>query len=133
MSDPVGRYARLCVHGHWEAHPVEGASGFFKLGDCPGGSLLDAETIIIAKVDGKWPFDAVERLAAAVPDDALAAALALKENGQTVWVCEAHKAASWSGFPAERSICPVWVVLDGNVQSPCRMVKAVLHIHREGT
>ena len=80
MSDPVGRYARLCVHGHWEAHPVEGASGFFKLGDCPGGSLLDAETIVIGKVDGKWPWWAMDPIPVTTDEgarnvlDALAAA-----------------------------------------------------------
>ena len=60
MSDPVRRLAQLCEHGRYEAHPVEGASGFFKLGDCPGGTLLDSETIIIGKVDGEWPIWAID-------------------------------------------------------------------------
>jgi hypothetical protein len=57
--------------------------------------------------------------------DSLRELLALKENGQTVWWCEKHKK------PSDREwYCKV----DSNLPFPsCRMVKASLHIHREGT
>lgn len=39
-------YARLCEHKELKTHPIE-KSGFFKLGDCPGGEFLPEDVLVI--------------------------------------------------------------------------------------
>jgi hypothetical protein len=70
--------------------------------------------------------------------------LALKENGQTVWwICEKHnsKGAHFPGDAVppvcEASINAAYRIgsnpFNNRGKNKCRMVKASLHIHREGT
>lgn len=47
-------YARLCIHGEVKAHAIL-LNGFYKTGDCPGGSVLPDDTLVIVKEEDDWP------------------------------------------------------------------------------
>jgi hypothetical protein len=61
--------------------------------------------------------------------------LALKENGQTVEWCESHQApfGKEGHFPTCLAARYYQAAFQRDLGDPCRMVKASLHIHREGT
>ena len=63
MSDPVRRLAQLCVHEELKEHfilPTIWSKSPTSDNFCPGGTLLDSETIVIEKVDGEWPIWAID-------------------------------------------------------------------------